>query len=306
MNVLDYFQGVLGAKPSTNGWYSFTCPVCGKYKGAVHPDRGDVKCWRGCYHTRIYRFLWEIMGLPLEEAKEIDSSNSYEYIREERPFKGVCFPEGYLPLTMDGPLREAACAYLSARGLDPARLGSRGWGYCSEGDFMGRIIIPYYLGGILRYYTGRTFVGDSLRYRNLPTEQSGSGKSEFFYNEDAMLRGPFAIMEGAIDAETIGAQAVASGGWELSPTQLHKLIQSPHGVWFIPDAGRTPSGETFLSKTIPLMQQVLLQGRTVMVSDLNRLPGKDVNELGREVVASVAEPVTLDTIAQLQYRYLYG
>lgn len=306
MDIKEYFYSTFRTSPATNGWLTFECPVCGKKKGAIHFERGDVKCWRGCYHTTIASFLHTIMGIPWGESIDMAGAPSFNMMREyTRPAGSVSFPEGYSPLWATsnmGNLHLRARDYMSSRGFNPDVLGGEGWGFCDIGEWLGRIIIPYYKDGVLKYYTGRSYIGSSIRYKNLSTETFGTGKAEYFFNEDALLRGKTYLTEGAIDARTTGTQGLASGGWDLSSTQLQKLIDGKYPTCLIPDLGNATDGEPFFSKALKLGETLLKSGKPTTICDLRPLAhlGKDVNQIGTQVLKTETE-LTFDNLYKLMY-----
>ena len=58
--------------------------------------------------------------------------------------------------------------YLESRGFDIDYLASQGVGYCSGGQYMQRIIVPFYRNGICRYYQGRTFIDHPISLTSFP------------------------------------------------------------------------------------------------------------------------------------------
>lgn len=307
MNAVEFFNGMFRTSQSTNGWTTFECPICGKMKGAVNFEYNSVKCWRGCYHTNIAWFMHDIMGVPFGEAKGMVDTKRFRLANDYvKPKNAVCFPEGYVPLWGEmafDNLHTRARQYLQSRGFDPDVLALEGWGYCNSGEWMGRIIIPYYSKGVLKYYTGRTFIGDPLRYKNPATEVVGTGKAEYFFNEDAFSMDKVFITEGAIDARTIGVNAMASGGWELSPTQLEKLLTYGGLTCFVPDLGGATDGVPFFVKALQLAEKRLQMGKQASICDLRRLGqyGKDVNEIGAERVLKTEIELTFSNLYNLMY-----
>lgn len=312
MNIADYFEGMFRTAASTNGWVTFECPICGKMKGAVNFGYNSVKCWRGCYHTNIPWFLHDIMGIPFGEAKGmVDTKRftlAFDYVK---PKNAVSFPDSYLSLFGDyayDNLHQRARKYVQSRGFDADVLALEGWGYCSKGEWMGRIIIPYYFNGVLKYYTGRTFIDDPLRYKNPATEEVGTGKAEYFFNEEALNRGKSYITEGAIDARTIGLFGAASGGWELSPTQMEKILGTDKEICFIPDNGIATDGVPFFTKALQIAERRLQMGKPASVCDIRTLSeyGKDVNEIGADKVLQTEVQLTFNNLYNLMYERPYN
>lgn len=99
---------------------------------------------------------------------------------------------------------------LESRGFDIDYCLTKGVGYCSGGQYMQRIIVPFYRNGICRYYQGRTFIDHPIKYFNPRKELVGIGKEDIIYNEDALYMFPKVyIMEGALDALSVGEDATS-------------------------------------------------------------------------------------------------
>ena len=137
-------------------------------------------------------------------------------------------PDGYRNLMVgNGRLGRTARKYIKNRGFDPEEMALKGWGYGTEKEYFGYIIIPFYIGGNLIYYNARKFIGDGPKYRNPKIEDFGLGKSLIMYNSDALaLYNTIYLVEGAINAETIGDQGVATGGKKISHYQISMIQKS--------------------------------------------------------------------------------
>ena len=66
-----FFDRFPEIRPSTNGWYDFTCPFCGAFKGAAQFEEDRVKCWRGCFSGDSRHFVAELEQVTLAQAWKI-------------------------------------------------------------------------------------------------------------------------------------------------------------------------------------------------------------------------------------------
>ena len=83
------------------------------------------------------------------------------------------------------------------------------------------------MGGKLIYYNARKFVGNGPKYINPSIDDFGIGKSLIMYHIDALaIYEEIYLVEGAINADTIGDQAIASGGKKISDYQISMIIKS--------------------------------------------------------------------------------
>jgi hypothetical protein len=193
----------------------------------------------------------------------------------------------------DTILGERARKYLSGRGFDLDYLDAAGFGYCREKDknkddnYYGYIIIPFKRKGILRYFIGRDYIGNYLRYKNPPQERYGIGKSELVFNEDALeLRSTNFIAEGWADAMTMGRGGISTQGWSMSKEQKFAChSSSAERFVFLPDIG-------FYKQAVKLARE-FMDKREVYVVDFAAAgytiesKKKDVNDIGRAKVVEL-------------------
>lgn len=280
--------------PSTNGWIDFTCPFCGHNKASVNFEYQLVKCWRGCFEGSVTQFVAQYERVDYRQAHRLVLEIPGEMAVEFAGYKSrtpkiameqaIPYPEGFVPL--DEPsliIGRKAVSYLEGRGFNVKRLADKGWGYCDKGRYYGRIIIPFFVNGVLRYYQGRTFVNDYLRYDNPKRDDIGVDKGDVIYNESALNLYPeIAIMEGAMDAEFWGDNGTSTQGWSVSRWQLTKYQSAKAtDITLIPDAG-------FYAKALQVAMK-LVNCKRVRVLNLEPLKdlGKDVNEIGVEPIRAL-------------------
>ncbi|CAB4185337.1 hypothetical protein UFOVP1492_80 [uncultured Caudovirales phage] len=293
-------------------WHSLDCPFCIdgflKKKLAFNLDWDRVKCWKCGYSEQVTQFVADYLEVPFAEARkrleelqggfELDRSIIDDLTLVVRKSQ-VELPKGFTPL-LDGTgvFGVRARNYLEDRGFNLKTLDAMGFGYCDRQDedekmnFFGRIIIPFKYRGKLVYYIGRTFIDDGLRYKNPPTDAFGIGKSDLFFNEDALeMRETVCLLEGWADAATIGKAAIASLGWSLSVIQRTKIIESTaKRIVVIPDKG-------FYVQAVKTSMD-FLDHKEVYVVNLDEVhevdentgkEKKDANELGRPYILGLIE-----------------
>jgi hypothetical protein len=301
--VYAYFERYHGpVQTSTNGWYSCKCPKCGKDKFAVNFTYLVGKCWKGCYDrpTFLVDVIRMFHGLNYFETRELIDSMTPGLLRVPQSVNKVSrnatikLPTGYHPiLDGTGTLGVRARAYLKKRGFDLNYMDRIGVGYCNEEDedktmdYFGYIIIPFKKHGILSYYIGRDFLdrGDLYRYKNPAKEKCGVGKMEVFFNEEALyMQSKVYQTEGWACASTIGPQGISIQGSTPSIIQRNIIIKSDiKELIIVPDAGYYMKG---LEAARDMMRY-----KKVKVLDLNCVIhleiGKDVNEIGKEMMLSI-------------------
>jgi len=274
----NFLNRKLRLTKSSNGWYRFDDPDTNEHQSmAVNFDLDRVKDFVSGKNTTIFTFLLKYLNLDREEIKsKIDSyeESEYTYHNHIQTLKSnLTLPDNTYSISTPGILRDRAVSYLTNRGFDYDYLVSKGLCYCNKGEWFGRIIIPFKNPGLI-YYIARSFVGNSLRYKNPKNDEVGVSKSSLFYNESALNNSRVYLTEGVFDALSCGDLGIASLGWSVSPQQYTKLITSKVSeIYIIPDKG-------FYKKAL-LLASKLLRYKKVYICNLDYDDrGDDVNEIG--------------------------
>lgn len=224
----------LGLREYRRGWLKGTCPDCGRHdKYGFNISMNRTNCFVCGYHPSPINVIMGLEGLStFQEAwgylKTYEGREYLEPVIERIETIDAVLPEGFKSLLLgDGQLGRRARNYIKGRGFEVDEMAYKGWGYGTKGDYFGYIIIPFYVGGKLIYYNARRFVGGGPKYMNPAIEDFGLGKSLIMYNIDALaLYETVYLLEGAINAETLGDQGIATGGKKISHYQVSMIIKS--------------------------------------------------------------------------------
>ena len=235
--VTDYFVSKHGCAPYANrGWYKGYCPNCGKYKFGFRLSDNRVNC-----------FFCGPMGTPLKAIMDLEGIDTlpevYHFLKTfegidyydgpkkvEVEIKTIELPKSFKLLSIgDSNIGKLARSYMRKRGFNVLSLSMMGIGYCTNGDFAGMIILPFYRKGKLVYFIGRRFLALGVnKFNNPDSEQFGIGKTELIFNEDALqVYSTIYVVESVINALTLGANAIAIMGKKISQIQLSKILRSP-------------------------------------------------------------------------------
>lgn len=298
--IFTYFNKFHGPlTPSTNGYYSCDCPICGgKNKFAVNFTYLTGKCWKNCINgflvdtIRIYHSISYFEALELIESMEPGMLRIPASVNRAAKNARISLPRGFHSiLDGAGSLAVRAREYLEGRGFDLNYLDRIGVGYVNTQDtnplldYFGRIIIPLKRDGSLSYFIGRTFIDDYLRYKNPAKSLCGVGKSDLFFNEEAFYISPKVyITEGWSCAASIQQKGASQQGSSPSLIQRNIIVKSPvNEVILVPDAG-------FYLQGLQAARQ-LIQHKKVKVINLDEFEaqglGKDVAEIGVENLYSI-------------------
>lgn len=296
----QYFKVKLGAFDYRRGWMKSDCPYCGgKQKFGINLSSNRCNCFRCGEHPSPVSLV-----MYLEDN---DSFNNILSILESNDFSGYVFkeekielqeridvflPEGFKNIDMGhSQLAKSARHYLQKRGFDIAELARKGWGYCNKGKYLGYIIIPFTEQGRLTYFNARLYMGAGPKYNNPEVNVTGLGKNFIIYNIDALeLYKTVYICEGAINAETIGENGIATGGKHVSRYQINQFIKSDVEKFVIlidPDAKGKALDLAF--KLAPYKKV-----KVVFLPD-----GEDVNSLGRSKTLEYVRESTYMSYSEL-------
>lgn len=233
--LYSYALKTMGLREYRRGWLKGVCPDCGRHdKFGFNISQNRTNCFVCGYHPSPIRLVMENEGLEDYNAAKA-YLNTYEgrtYLEpviERIERIDTVLPEGYKNLMVgEGRLGRTARSYVYNRGFDVEEMALKGWGYGTKDEYFGYIIIPFYAAGKLIYYNARRFMGSGPKYSNPKIEDFGLGKSLIMYNMDALaIYETIYLVEGAINAETIGDEGVATGGKKISHYQLSMISKSP-------------------------------------------------------------------------------
>jgi DNA primase len=154
----------------------------------------------------------------------IVDETSYGYESKEVRKKGkVELPKEFLSLVYKhpSPVYRNAMMYLHKRGITYEDILKYGIGYCDQGLYTNRIIIPSYdEGGQLNFFVGRDIFESKMKYRNSPTPKDVVG-FELFINWDE----PIVLCEGPFDAIAIKRNAIPLFGKTILSKLKLKIIE---------------------------------------------------------------------------------
>lgn len=232
--LYSYAIKSLGLREYRRGWLKGICPDCGRQdKFGFNLYQNRTNCFVCGYHPSPIRLIMDIEGLDsYNEVKQFlgtyEGRTYLEPVIERIERIETVLPEGYKNLAIgNSKLGKMARNYVKGRGFDPDDMALKGWGYGTKDEYWGYIIIPFYIGGKLIYYNARRYIGSGPKYRNPKIEDFGLGKSLIMYNSDALaLYDTVYLVEGAINAETIGDEAIATGGKKISHYQISMIQKS--------------------------------------------------------------------------------
>lgn len=271
MAISDYLDAALGegtAHYTSKGLqYSYDCPFCGDTRERlfINVDRQLFHCHNCDTSGTIVTFLsmhshiswkdalkvyrdYEGYERPLSEdlEQEVYSKLFKQEIVIEKYVHPL--PEEFIPIAQArGKSGQKAVDYIISRGISMNTAIEQNLGYCAEGKYANRIILPDYEDGELVYWQSRTWLptpkdpAQKKRFRkvlnpSLTKEQVEDGmvsidKSEVVSNIDGAKKYRMAVVtEGRFDALTIPNVGVCTHGKSMSDDQFMKLVTNKDNI----------------------------------------------------------------------------
>lgn len=290
-------KSTLGNYQKSGDEFLFSCPNCKHHKKKLSINiRKDVyKCWicdlkgRGI-HRLIRRYgsisdksEWEDIS-PIEIPNDL-REYIIEYYSDEEPPPRIDLPEEFETLSEQKFDKEysAAKTYLYSRGLTDWDIVYWKIGYCPNGDYGGRVIIPSFdQEGNINYFVGRAYKDFRNKYKNPKVNKSKIIFNELFidWTQDVTL------VEGVFDAMKADNAIPILGS---SLTKTHKIFQeiirhdTPIFVALDKDA---------IKKAFGLIEKLIRYELEVYKIDTSRLP-TDVGDLTKEEFSALKKDAVL-------------
>jgi len=225
---------ILGSSRRSRDEHLFSCPFCNhrKKKMSLNFAKGYWKCWicdaRGKSIYRLVRKFgtyqqrqkWlELEGrLDLDEFENIfaEMNDVIEEETIELPKEFISLCNKHLPRSSKRVLN-----YLHLRGITREQILKWKIGYCDDGRFGGRVIIPSFNNdGNVNYFIARSYVGHQRKYLN-PTAEKDIIFNQLSIDWDS----PVILVEGVFDAIVAGENAIPILGSTLREnTKLFQAI----------------------------------------------------------------------------------
>jgi DNA primase len=232
--VITTLSNALGSYSNLRGnELAFYCPFCNHHKQKLQVNTETQKwhCWTcnsgGKKLTSLLKRL-DVDRKTISIIREIYGDSHYNpqnedegtkvYIQLPKEFKSLNeVPKGF------NPEYKHAILYLTQRGIGMKEIIKYNIGYCTEGLYSKRVIIPSYLSdGQLNYFVSRSYYPEEkMKYKNPPISKNVIClESQINWNE------PIILCEGVFDAITIRRNAIPLLGKFPSKTLVEKIFMS--------------------------------------------------------------------------------
>ena len=301
--LLVLVESVLGKGTSTSkGNYAFKCPFCSHHKNKLEVSLRTTSkkenfwhCWVCDTKGKTIRTLFkqakatpdkfqDLNLLIQPTANEITVSNEVLALPAEFIALNGIYSDKIAQIEAKHALK-----FLTKRNVTKDDIIKYNIGFCKEGSYGGRIIIPSYdANGILNYFVARAYKESDRKYKNPPVASKEVIGLELYINWDA----PIILCEGMFDAITIKRNVIPLLGKVLHNTLMEKLVKSSVDRIYI--ALDNDAKKDALKHAEKLMSY----GKEVYMVELE---GKDANEIGFESFLNTlehTEPLTFQSLLE--------
>lgn len=301
--VNQYFMERLGLREYKNGWIKGDCPYCGKFKFGIRISSWQANCFSCGNKYNPIRVIMEVENFKTKPElyaflKGFEGVQFLEPAPEIRDVIKVRLPESFRLLSLgDSEMGNMARRYMKKRGFNINSLSARGIGYCTEGEYEGFIIFPFYQQGKIIYFIGRRFIQIGEKFKNPAVADFGIGKSMLVYNIDALgIFNHVCLVESIVNCLTWGDNAIATLGKKVSSYQVSTILKSP-----IKSITIGLDGDAY-GEGIRLALQ-LVHYKKVRVMKLGE---EDINDLGRKESKKIARETpwqSYNDLLKLKHKY---
>jgi len=232
--VISTLTTALGVHSTLRGnELAFYCPFCHHHKQKLQVNTETQKwhCWTcnsgGKKLTSLLRKL-DVDKKTISIIREIYGDSNYNPKTEDSDAKVfISLPKEYISLATEpkgfNPEYKHAMHYLTQRGIGMAEIVKYNIGYCKDGLYARRVIIPSYNSdGSLNYFISRSYYAEEkMKYKNPPISKNIIClDSQINWNE------PIILCEGVFDAITIRRNAVPLLGKFPSKNLVEKIFMN--------------------------------------------------------------------------------
>ena len=300
--LLILLESVLGTSHKTSrGNYSFKCPFCTHHKNKLEincitnaKSENPWHCWVCEAKGKTIRSLLKNMKAPSNKIAELNMIIAPGKNEKHVISTMLELPKEFISLINIDNLDRVtslearrATKFLKKRGITHEDIIKYNIGFCYEGPYKDRVIIPSYdENGIINYFIARAYKEGPQKYKNPPTDAKSAIGWELYINWDA----PIILVEGVFDALTIKRNVIPLFGKIIHEKLMKKLVRSTvNRVYIALDSDA-------IKNSLKYAEQLMAYGKEVFLVELD---GKDANEIGFERFLN-----TIETTSPLNFHAL--
>ena len=276
VNLLNRVLKSQGQELSKENEYMWWSPFVNHHKPKlqVNIKNGKWHCWvSGQGGHNLFQLFKKVKATKkqYQELNELSDNFSFEYVPTKQENKEVKLPDEYKPMwtKSNSPTYKHALKYLKSRGVSQDDMIKYSIGYCEEGLYSNRIIIPSYDNeGKLNFFIGRDIFDSKLKYRNSPTPKDIVG-FELFVNWEE----PILLVEGALDAITSKVNSIPLFGKTIMNNLKRKILEKKVKTLYV------ALDNDAVKDSMRIVEELMNEGIKV---HMIKLTEKDPNDIGYE------------------------
>ena len=278
--LLGLVESVLGkSSPTARGNHAFYCPFCHhknpKLEVNLIPNKKKENlwhCWVCDKKGKTLFGLFKALKVSADKRTQLNdilgTTEKYDTIVANSKVELPPEYKSLYNLTKSDIHARHALAYLRRRGITTQDILKYQIGYCENGRYANKIIIPTYnANGQLDYFVARSFEKEPSRKYDAPSSDKNIIGFENMINWNI----PIVLCEGAFDAIAIKRNAIPLFGKNISKKLMQKLVTSEvKKVYLALD-------KDAIKSTYKIAKQLLEAGKKLFVVDLD---DKDPADMG--------------------------
>ncbi len=276
VNLLNRVLKSQGQELTKENEYMWWSPFVNHHKPKlqVNIKNGKWHCWvSGQGGHNLFQLFKKVKATKkqYQELNELSDNFSFEYVPTKQENKEVKLPDEYKPMwtKSNSPTYKHALKYLKSRGVSEDDMIKYSIGYCEDGLYSNRIIIPSYDDeGQLNFFIGRDIFDSKLKYRNSPTPKDIIG-FELFVNWEE----PILLVEGALDAITSKVNSIPLFGKTIMNNLKRKILEKKVKTLYV------ALDNDAVKDSMKIVEELMNEGIKV---HMIKLTEKDPNDIGYE------------------------
>ena len=276
VNLLNRVLKSQGQELTKENEYMWWSPFVNHHKPKlqVNIKNGKWHCWvSGQGGHNLFQLFKKVKATKkqYQELNELSDNFSFEYVPIKQENKEVKLPDEYKPMWVksNSPIYKHALKYLKSRGVSQDDMIKYSIGYCEDGLYSNRIIIPSYDNeGQLNFFIGRDIFDSKLKYRNSPTPKDIIGFDLFVNWEEPIL-----LVEGALDAITSKVNSIPLFGKTIMNNLKRKILEKKVKTLYV------ALDNDAVKDSMKIVEELMNEGIKV---HMIKLTEKDPNDIGYE------------------------
>jgi len=232
LQIITILDSTLGVGSSLKGnEQAHHCPFCNHHKKKlqINLDTQRWHCWVCDSKGRSIYSLLRKLNVDIRDLNKVKDvyGDEPEYDSKEEFVAKLQLPKEFKQLyfkpVRTNPYYNQAIHYLNKRGITQADIVKHNIGYCEDGLYGGRVIIPSYNDmGELNYFVARSFYEDEpYKYKNPPIS-----RDVIVFENQINWNEPITLVEGVFDSFSVKRNVIPLLGKFLLSKLKNKIMEN--------------------------------------------------------------------------------